>query len=348
MVYPYVQKCKGDGQDPTSKGFLEVYKKELYTDSTFRHLFNLVSRFSQAIINFRMGVRRNNSELIRSAKFMSKELFFARNHPKYQSIIIHDELQYAMMPEVVKMAWDKHSSITKSGHDSLGQDFDYVLEESNREVKSYIAPGQMPTRKLWTTLCRNSEHLSNLSRKLRDLLQMAHDQHGGPRPVDVEDAITSFRARLRRSSFLVGNGDRLNSLTPGVKMHQDLVCLMEQGTINRMAKFSKDIHVLKEDNSDFKGKVHIIYTTEEEFQEKTKPEKLTKVELLEKLLPMVHRIQDTDERQQRTVELDLFSNKNITKSRVVEFFVAVTDHLTAQEEAADELEKRAYEDDEAL
>ena len=69
---------------------------------------------------------------------MTKELFFARNHPNYQRIEINDSLQYMMMPEEVKQLWDQYSSISISGSDSSGEDFDYALQAKNREVKSYI------------------------------------------------------------------------------------------------------------------------------------------------------------------------------------------------------------------
>ena len=83
-----------------------------------------------------MGVRRNNADLYKSGKYMTKELFHGRSHPKYQIIEIYDSVQDVLMPEEVRNLSDSYASITTSGNYSAGEDFDFILEEKNRQLKA--------------------------------------------------------------------------------------------------------------------------------------------------------------------------------------------------------------------
>lgn len=128
LVLPYVRDCIEKGTHPDVKGFFK-FSQTFYCSIDFpnyRYYFLQVTRFSQAIINFRMAVRRNNSDLIKSAKYMTKELFNGRSHPKYQSIEAYDTLQDFMMPEAVMHLNDAYTFIT-IGNPSTGEDFDFIL-----------------------------------------------------------------------------------------------------------------------------------------------------------------------------------------------------------------------------
>lgn len=124
-------------------------------------MMDQVCRFSQGIIHIRMAKRRNNSDLLKSAKYMTKELFHGRSHPKYQVIEIFDTIQDIMMPEEVRSLSDKYSSITTSGNKSLVEDFDFILEEKNKQLKSWMPKG-VPTDKIWLTFCRNNKLLETI------------------------------------------------------------------------------------------------------------------------------------------------------------------------------------------
>jgi len=129
-----------------------------------------ICRFSQAIINFRMGIRRNNSQLVKSAKFHLKELFYARTHPHYQHIDIFDTIQYHFMSDEVNKVWDENISFTVSGDPPKGQDMDFLLEEKNKSVKHYIPSGTIPSDEMWKNICCNLKYFENLQDKLSDLL----------------------------------------------------------------------------------------------------------------------------------------------------------------------------------
>ncbi|CAG2197472.1 unnamed protein product [Mytilus edulis] len=125
LVLPYVRHSMLTNKKPDAKGFLK-YSSENYTSSSypnFTYMVDQVCKYSQGIINFRMANRRNNADLLKSAKYMTKEIFHGRNHPKYQMIELYDSIQDRMMPDDVRSLSDKYSSITTSGNPSLGEDF---------------------------------------------------------------------------------------------------------------------------------------------------------------------------------------------------------------------------------
>ncbi|VDI60410.1 Hypothetical predicted protein [Mytilus galloprovincialis] len=138
MVIPFIRSLKGTNQEATVENYFRFYKEFLAHNSNHAFLHLQICRFSQAIINFRMGMRRNNAESEKHAKYHLKELFCGRFHPHYQTIELFDCIQYKFMSDEVKTVWDDTISFIVSGDPSKGQDLDFVLEEKNKEefVKS--------------------------------------------------------------------------------------------------------------------------------------------------------------------------------------------------------------------
>ncbi|CAC5383293.1 unnamed protein product [Mytilus coruscus] len=145
MVLPFVRYMMKQGEMPTPDQYMLSYKEFMSSNQRWAYLHLQVFRFSQAIINLRIGVRRNNSCLLQSAKFHPKELFYGRSHPHYRNIELFDTLQYHFMPDEVKNIWDNNTTFTVSGHNSKGQDLDFLLEEKNRAVKQFIHSGSIPS-----------------------------------------------------------------------------------------------------------------------------------------------------------------------------------------------------------
>ena len=171
LVLPYVRLCSLILEVPTAKGFLQYSDHEYKSESrsNYKYAFDQVLIFSQGIINYRMGIRRNNADLCKSAKYMTKEIFHGRSHPKYQKIEIYDTLQDTLMPKDVIDLNDSFASITTSGNNSAGQDFDFVLEEKNRQLKAWI-PKRTPTDQIWQTVCRNDKKLEKVKLDTLSLL----------------------------------------------------------------------------------------------------------------------------------------------------------------------------------
>ena len=92
LVRPYVidsvQKCVGC----SAHGFLSFVKQfdQNNSNGNYMYLFEMVCRYTQGLMNIRAAIRRNNPQLLKSAKWMTKELFHGRNHPKYQEIEIYE------------------------------------------------------------------------------------------------------------------------------------------------------------------------------------------------------------------------------------------------------------------
>ncbi|CAG2184636.1 unnamed protein product [Mytilus edulis] len=189
----------------TAKGFLK-YSTEKYgvpSNPNFTYMMDQVCRFSQGIINFRMATRRNYSDLIKSAKYMTKELFHGRSHPKYQVIEIFDTIQDLTMPEEVRSLNDIYSSITTSGNKSLGEDFDFILEEKNKQLKSWMPKG-VPTDKIWLTVCRNNKLLETFKDHSVSTFNIKSNK-GNSRSLGIENSTSAYRILLRKTDYLGKN-----------------------------------------------------------------------------------------------------------------------------------------------
>ena len=206
LVLPYVRKCQnndgGESVTPTSTGFLQ-FAKTMENNPNYMYMFEMVSRYSQAIINFRMGIRRNNSNLVHSAKFMSKGLFHGRVHPRYQQIEMLDSVHRFLLPEKLLSFLNENESISKTGDISKGQGFDFILEEINRDIKSWIRRG-VATDNMWLGVCRNFDRLNELRSKLNKFLKLEMESTS-IRKINLDDAINDWRVCLREKRYLLND-----------------------------------------------------------------------------------------------------------------------------------------------
>ena len=201
LAVPYVRDCMDKQiKDINAKGFFAFWDEMYQNKPTLQYLMDQVCRMSQGIINFRMAIRRNNSGLMHSAKFMTKELFYIRNHPKYQQIESYDHLQYILMPPSVKFLSDINISVTTSGKNSSGEDLDFILEEKNRQLKQWVSKG-IPTDEVWQTICRNNIILERLKNNAYGLLGLDAGETS-PKEVDLDAAVHAFRVVLRKTDYV--------------------------------------------------------------------------------------------------------------------------------------------------
>ena len=137
LVVEYVRDFLQQGVACSEKQFIYWARKK--GQPSLLYALEQVCRYSQAIINFRMGIRRNNHLLAKSGKYMFQECFHGRNHPKYQSIEIHDTLQLQVLPKNIQTLLDNHTSVSRSGDKSKGEDCVFILEELNIETKKRLS-----------------------------------------------------------------------------------------------------------------------------------------------------------------------------------------------------------------
>ncbi|XP_062597901.1 uncharacterized protein LOC134259320 [Saccostrea cucullata] len=224
LVRPYVIDCLEKSLDCTAHGFISFVKQydKTQCNVNFMYLFEMVCKYSQGIINLRAAVRRNNPQLLMSAKWMTKELFHGRNHPKYQEIEIYETFIRRILPDVLKQFFEQFCSLSKSGNKSRGQGLDFLLEEENKNVKGWLKRG-VPSDESWLATCRNHQSLKNLKKNV-----LAHacveSLECNDRELKIESAIKEWRCHLRESKYIESDshGPVLTSLS-GHVLCQELV-----------------------------------------------------------------------------------------------------------------------------
>lgn len=69
---------------------------------------------------------------------MFRGLFRGRCHPKYQLIEMYDSMQRYLQPEDLRNFTEKYETRSRTNDRSKGQGFDFILEEINKLVKTWI------------------------------------------------------------------------------------------------------------------------------------------------------------------------------------------------------------------
>ncbi|XP_060595290.1 uncharacterized protein LOC132749514 isoform X1 [Ruditapes philippinarum] len=330
LVLPYVRQCLLNGEKPFAKGFFK-FSNEHYTthNPNMKYLMDQVCRFSQGIINFRMAVRRNNSSLLKSAKFMTKELFHGRSHPKYQSIEIYDTLQDILMPKEVQTLNDLYSSITTSGNTSTGQDFDFVLEEKNKQLKSWIPKG-MPTDEIWQTVCRNNSILEKIKKNTLSLFGIGLESNAF-RHIDIEKAVQILQSVFRRTGYLMKTGDHTS--LHGLALDEKLIDFYAESTKKRIYNVQREI--LKEERDDSYFLRQPVPVTPDERRDYLSIERMTIDELSRQIQQILGTIPDTFQFQYHN-QLFYTEKKGWKKENYVSFLQELADAISKQSSDIDQ------------
>ncbi len=197
LVRPYVISCKEQKIDPTPEGFISYSKGR--SDPNFCYMFEMVFRYCQGLLNLRMGVRRNNSNLVLSAKHMTKELFHGRVHPRYQDLELTDSFIRKIMPDQLRYFMAQNETMSRFGNPSTGQGYDFLLEELNKIVKRWVRVTR-PTFQMWVDICRNAADLQDLRAKLLVILEEKEPQHN-QRKLKLESSVDTWRVYLRNKLY---------------------------------------------------------------------------------------------------------------------------------------------------
>ena len=75
-------------------------------------------------------------------------LFYSFHHPKYQQLHLRDLWQRVQMPERLKSFIENNESFSLSGKQNASQGCDFIHDELNKRVKSFLSP-IMPTPDVW-------------------------------------------------------------------------------------------------------------------------------------------------------------------------------------------------------
>ena len=107
-------------------------------------------------------MRKCNPDLINDSMGKLSHLFYARNHPIYQNILFQHVRDKVLMPPDLKDLLEKYVSGSKNGTWNKCQGGDAMLEELNKETKSWLKMSGVPTNEQWLTIFRNIDELTKV------------------------------------------------------------------------------------------------------------------------------------------------------------------------------------------
>ena len=111
---------------------------------------------------FNEGVRKNNTDNMMAGRTTFAPLFYCGHHPKYQRLLM-ERVNYSA--EVSDYLWktESHSSF---GISFGGQGGDFIHEEVNKTIKSFLPPSCMPTKQTWVNIIRKAKTIEMLKNSL--------------------------------------------------------------------------------------------------------------------------------------------------------------------------------------
>ena len=315
LVKPCVESCLIRDIEPSAEGYISFVKSQAEC-SNYMYLFEMACKYTQGIINMRMAIRRNNHMLLQAAKWMTKELFHGRRHPKYQEIEIYEQFIFQIMPDELLSFMQRHCSISKSGHLSRGQGFDFVLEEENKTVKTWLKRG-VPTDRTWLTTCRNHQSLKQMRQYILQLCGQSSTE-AADRNLKLEDAIDEWRLRLRQTEYLKPekHGPVLTSIAADI-LDQGLAQFTSESNRKRAYRIM-DMLLHQPPPSD-PSLEHPVYILPSEREKLKSVESMSVSDIDNRILDII----DDLEVDYRSVYADLFSklirNKSTRKSHHINF-----------------------------
>ncbi|CAG2242694.1 unnamed protein product [Mytilus edulis] len=233
LILPYVRKCLIETDEntltesPTASGFLQFVKTKPF--------------------------------LVQSSKFMSKGLFHGRVHPRYQQIEMLDTVHRFLMPEQLQTFLSNHESMSKTGDESKGQGYDFILEEVNKGIKSWIRRG-VASDNMWLSVCRNYDQLNEIRTKLKKILQLDTDNFN-TRKINLDEAISDWRVCLREKEYLLKEKYIHESLQ-GEKLNEGLLKFTEEA--NRKRNYRLMEFFIHQEGPDDPTLKHPVFVTDSE------------------------------------------------------------------------------------
>ena len=217
-----------------------------------------------------MAIRRNNAALFESAKMHITELFYARSHPHYQRIMLFDAIQRLFMPAEVKQEWDNNISISVTGDPSRRQDFDFILEEINREIKQFLPIDTSPNDTTWINVCRNKDVLKNVITSLESELGIQSSTY--VETLKLSNAVNIFRLKFRR--YLASSpDDNLESIS-GTPLRDNILNIRRE-CFEKKTNLIK-FRVLEIEDSIPDTQTHPVHITDDEYEKFNKVSSMTK------------------------------------------------------------------------
>ena len=150
LLIPYVRDCQKIRIKPTNQHYLNWVHNTCGDQYMF--LYHITFSYLLAFSLYTEATRKNNSMRMMSARVQLAPLFYSFKHPKYQQLHLRDLYERAQMPDSIKYYVEGHFSFSVSNFSNRGQGGDFIQEEANQTIKSFLLPG-MPSSDIWKRVC---------------------------------------------------------------------------------------------------------------------------------------------------------------------------------------------------
>lgn len=134
LLHPYVNFCKENNEAATVEGYWTW--NEAVVNENCIYLQNMIFTYLLAIMLYRRGQRMNDAKAIMVGQRKFMPMFYARNHPLYQKIMMTSFKTHAIIPEEIREVVMNHLTVSNTGNVGNYQGGDACLEEINKKVKT--------------------------------------------------------------------------------------------------------------------------------------------------------------------------------------------------------------------
>lgn len=228
------------------------------------------------------------------------------------------------MPVEFKQFFDSQCSLSKSGHPSKGQGFDFVLEEENKNVKAWLKRG-VPTDKVWLTSCRNHQSLKDMRGKVLKL--SGHSVEVSEKEINLDEAVVQWRLRLRQTQYINGHkhGSVLTSISADV-LDQGLSNFTEESSRKRAYRMMDMLlHQVPPADPTLH---HPVYVLQSEREKYSSTDSLTVADIDNKILDVIDSLDDYSQE----IYLNIFHKlRSAKKAQHIQFLDEVSGALLEQE-----------------
>ncbi|XP_045198503.2 uncharacterized protein LOC123552823 [Mercenaria mercenaria] len=219
LLKPFVAECEEKHEHPTIEQLYEYVGKQsknyiFHFKCTFTYLF--------AWKMLKKGMRRANYNYIKMSMDKLSTLFYGLNMTTYMDLWFRFDNTVLQAPPEVQDFIKKNICMSQSGHPSKAEGGDFILERTNKKIKSYMPHG-VPTDERWTRVCRSIDNIEEIKRAF-----ISKDQHtdGDDRTTNkyfrkfsAPDAVEDYSNKIRM--YLTGGGQHTS--TDDKPLDHDLV-----------------------------------------------------------------------------------------------------------------------------
>ena len=332
LIVPYVRLSLQQGGVMSVESFYG-WVNDSVVDPNYLYLFDMCFTFLLAFKMYNEGVRKNHHEVMMASRIFFAPLFFAGTHPKYQELHVRDLCDRVQYPDDLTIEMNKTESFSVSGENNRGQGADFVHEEKNKFIKSFLPPG-VPNTEIWQRVSRKSETLKQL--KEQCCIELSQPCKSRTSRFDIEQLMMQRHLRPYLSSPYLRkphkslNGEPLDNLLHSIKSVGRRNYAAYKQNLSKVGKFGG-------------VKLESVFISAESRTEHEKIENKTKAEIIAEIRNIItvmpnESIQDSYRSQVSNLKA------TVKKSGLIELYYEVSLELEDQlageiiPDASDELE----------